>query len=172
VGHIHPRRKIQQEPRAKPGMFARFLEIAALMNARWSTSRGWPAMRVARPTGQGVLWDARGHADRVWLPAWRRRAKVKEVASPSSTSLIRACAGGADGCANRWRAASVASCWNLVLQRCVPRWPSATRRQRSLLANAFRQRGGFVWTRGNRAVGIEVKAAATWRIEHGSTLKA
>ena len=29
----------------------------------------------------------------------------------------------------------------------------------------------FVWTRANRAVGIEVKAAATWRSEYGAPLK-
>lgn len=29
----------------------------------------------------------------------------------------------------------------------------------------------FVWTRANRAVGIEVKASATWRPEFGSALR-
>jgi hypothetical protein len=30
----------------------------------------------------------------------------------------------------------------------------------------------FVWTRGDHAVGIEVKAASTWRTEYGSAVKA
>lgn len=30
----------------------------------------------------------------------------------------------------------------------------------------------FVWTRGPHAVGLEVKAASTWRIEYGAALKA
>jgi predicted AAA+ superfamily ATPase len=30
----------------------------------------------------------------------------------------------------------------------------------------------FVWTRGPHAVGVEVKAAATWRTEYGAPLKA
>ena len=29
----------------------------------------------------------------------------------------------------------------------------------------------FIWTRGSRAVGIDVKAASTWRREHGAALK-
>ncbi len=29
----------------------------------------------------------------------------------------------------------------------------------------------FVWTRGDRAIGLEVKAAATWRGEYGTALK-
>jgi len=29
----------------------------------------------------------------------------------------------------------------------------------------------FIWTRGKRAVGIEVKAAARWRLEFGGPLK-
>jgi hypothetical protein len=29
----------------------------------------------------------------------------------------------------------------------------------------------FVWTRGNRAVGIEVKAATIWRSEYSTSLK-
>jgi len=30
----------------------------------------------------------------------------------------------------------------------------------------------FVWTRGAHAVGVEVKAATTWRKEYGASLKA
>jgi hypothetical protein len=29
----------------------------------------------------------------------------------------------------------------------------------------------FIWTRGDRAIGIEVKAAASWRGEYGTTIK-
>lgn len=45
-------------------------------------------------------------------------------------------------------------------------------RQLSYWATPSGSEVDFVWTRGKRAVGIEVKAAGAWRREYGSTLKA
>ena len=110
-----------------------------------------------------------------WLPAWRRRAKVKEVASPKfylfDPGVVRALAG-------RLREPLDGSERGFLLETWVLHELRA--------ALAFQNLGGqlhywrtpngtevdFIWTRGNRAVGIEVKAATTWRSEYSTSLKA
>jgi hypothetical protein len=63
--------------------FARFLEVAALMNGQVLNVSGVARdAAVARPTVQGYFATLVDTLIGVWLPAWRRRAKVKEVASP------------------------------------------------------------------------------------------
>jgi predicted AAA+ superfamily ATPase len=63
--------------------FARFLEVAALMNGQIVNVAGITRdAAVARPTVQGYFATLIDTLVGVWLPAWRRRAKVKEVASP------------------------------------------------------------------------------------------
>jgi hypothetical protein len=45
------------------------------------------------------------------------------------------------------------------------------RRRIALLADAHGSEVDFIWTRGKRAVGVEVKASAQWRREFGGPLK-
>jgi predicted AAA+ superfamily ATPase len=171
------REEIQQEALVRNlESFARFLEIAALMNGQMVNVAGMARdAAVARPTVQGYFGTLVDTLIGFWLPAWRRRAKVKEVASPKfylfDPGVARALGG-------RLREPLDGSERGFLLETWVLHELRA--------AMAFRNLGGqlsywrtpsgsevdFVWTRGNRAVGIEVKAAATWRIEHGSTLKA
>ena len=63
--------------------FARFLEVAALMNGQVLNVAGVARdAAVARPTVQGYFATLVDTLIGFWLPAWRKRAKVKEVASP------------------------------------------------------------------------------------------
>jgi predicted AAA+ superfamily ATPase len=78
------REEIQQEALVRNvESFARFLEVAALMNGQIVNVAGIARdAAVARPTVQGYFATLVDTLIGFWLPAWRKRAKVKEVASP------------------------------------------------------------------------------------------
>jgi predicted AAA+ superfamily ATPase len=154
--------------------FARFLEVAALANAQVtnvaSLSRD---AAVARPTVQGyfeVLTDTLLGA---WLPAWRPRAKVKEVAHPKF--YLFDC-GVARALAHRLREPLDAAERGALLETLV------FHELRAHLAYAatggelayYRTPSGtevdFLWTRAKAAVGIEVKASERWRPEFARAL--
>lgn len=170
------REEIQQEALVRNlESFARFLEVAALMNGQIVNVAGISRdAAVARPTVQGYFGALVDTLVGFWLPAWRKRAKVKEVASPKfylfDPGVARALAG-------RLREPLDGNERGFLLETWVLHELRA--------AMAFRNLGGqlhywrtpsgsevdFVWTRGNRAIGIEVKAAATWRGEYGTAIK-
>ena len=78
------REEIQQEALVRNlASFARFLEVAALVNGQVVNVAGIARdAAVARPTVQGYFATLEDTLMGCWLPAWRKRAKVKEVASP------------------------------------------------------------------------------------------
>ena len=155
--------------------FARFLEVAAIMNGQVLNVAGIARdAAVARPTVQGYFATLVDTLIGVWLPAWRRRAKVKEVASPKfylfDPGVARALAGRLrepvesvergflmETLVLHELRAAVAYC-NLGGQLHYWRTPSGTEVD-------------FVWTRGARAVGVEVKASPVWKAQHGAALK-
>jgi hypothetical protein len=66
--------------------FVRFLEVAPLVNGQIVNVAGIARdAAVARPTVQGYFATLEDTLIGVRLPAWRKRAKVKEVARPKST---------------------------------------------------------------------------------------
>ncbi len=154
--------------------FTRFLEVAALANAQVTGVASLARdAAVARPTVQGyfdVLVDTLIGA---WLPAWRPRAKVKEVRHPKfylfDTGVVRALSG-------RLREPLEAAERGALLETLV------FHELRAQIAYSgcggelsyYRTTSGsevdFVWTRGRHAVGIEVKASARWRPEYGRPL--
>jgi uncharacterized protein len=170
------REEIQQEALVKRlDSFARFLQVAALMNGQIVNVAGIARdAAVARPTVQGYFETLTDTLIGFWLPAWQRRAKVKEVASPKfylfDPGVVRALGG-------RLREPLDGSERGFLLETWV------LHELRAYLA--FQNLGGelrywrtpagsevdFVWTRGKRAIGIEVKAAPTWRKEFGGPLK-
>jgi len=154
--------------------FSRFLEIAALANAQVTNTAGLSRdAAVARPTVQGyfeVLSDTLlGH----WLPAWRPRAKVKEVQHPKfylfDPGVVRALT-------RRLREPLEAAERGILLETLV------FHELRAQIAYSdcggdlsyYRTPSGteldFVWTRASHAVGIEVKAAERWRPEFSRAL--
>lgn len=170
------REEIQQEALVRSlESFARFLDVAALMNGQIVNVAGVSRdAAVARPTVQGYFGVLTDTLIGFWLPAWQRRAKVKEVASPKfylfDPGVARALAG-------RGREPLEAGERGFLLETWVLHELRA--------AMAFHRSGGqlhywrtphgsevdFIWTRGQRAVGIEVKASERWRREFGGPLK-
>ncbi|MGQ0523052.1 MAG: ATP-binding protein [Betaproteobacteria bacterium] len=151
--------------------FTRFLEVAALANGQVTSVASLARdAAVARPTVQGyfdVLVDTLIGS---WLPAWRPRAKVKETSHPKfylfDAGVVRALL-------RRLREPLDNAERGTLLETLV---------YHELRAHVqYSQCGGefsyyrtpagsevdFVWTRGKRAVGIEVKASARWREEYG-----
>jgi predicted AAA+ superfamily ATPase len=154
--------------------FARFLEIAALANAQVTNTAALARdAAIARPTVQGyfeVLNDTLlGH----WLPAWRPRAKVKEVQHPKfylfDPGVVRALS-------RRLREPLEAAERGMLLETLV----FHELRAQIAYSNCggelsyYRTPSGtevdFVWTRAGHAVGIEVKAADRWRPEYSRAL--
>ena len=154
--------------------FTRFLEIAALANAQVTNTAALSRdAAVARPTVQGyfeVLNDTLlGH----WLPAWRPRAKVKEVQHPKfylfDPGVVRALT-------RRLREPLEAAERGMLLETLV------FHELRAQIAYSdcggdlsyYRTPSGteldFVWTRAGHAVGIEVKATERWRSEFSRAL--
>lgn len=170
------REEIQQEALVRNlESFARFLEVAALVNGQVVNVAGISRdAAVARPTVQGYFGTLVDTLIGFWLPAWRKRAKVKEVASPKfylfDPGVTRALAG-------RVREPLDAAERGFLLETWVLHELRA--------AMAFRSLGGqlhywrtpsgsevdFVWSRGDRAIGFEIKAATTWRGEYGTAIK-
>jgi len=170
------REEIQQEALVKRlDSFARFLQVAALMNGQIVNVAGIARdAAVARPTVQGYFETLIDTLIGYWLPAWQRHAKVKEVASPKfylfDPGVARALAGRLREPLEGLERGFLLETWVLHELRA---------------AIAFQNLGGdlrywrtpagsevdFIWTRAKRAVGIEVKAAATWRSNYGGPLK-
>jgi predicted AAA+ superfamily ATPase len=170
------REEIQQEALVRRlDAFARFLEVAALMNGQIVNTAGIARdAAVARPTVQGYFATLIDTLIGCWLPAWQRRAKVKEVASPKfylfDPGVARALAGRLREPLDAAERGFLLETWvlhelrtamarhNVGGKLCYWRTPSGSEVD-------------FVWTRGARAVGVEVKAAPVWRREFGGPLQ-
>ena len=154
--------------------FTRFLEVAALANAQVTNVASLARdAAVARPTVQGyfeVLTDTLLGA---WLPAWRPRAKVKEVAHPKfylfDCGVVRALA-------RRLREPLDAAERGTLLETLVHHELRAQIAYSGIGGDLayFRTPSGteidFIWTRGKSAVGVEVKASERWRPEFSRAL--
>ena len=170
------REEIQQEAIVRNlDSFARFLEVAAMMNGQIANVAGLARdAAVARPTVQGYFGALVDTLIGIWLPAWRKRAKVKEVASPKFYLFDP---GVARTLAGRLREPLDASERGFLLET----WVLHELRAAIAAENAggglyyWRTPSGsevdFIWTRGSHAVGLEVKAGNTWRREYGASLK-
>lgn len=155
--------------------FTRFLEVVAIANGQVTNVASIARdAGIARPTVQGhfeVLIDT---LIGTWLPAWRPRAKIKEVQHPKfflvDPGLVRALSG-------RLREPLDSSERGPLLETLV------LHELRAHIAYSgcggdlsyWRTPSGsevdFVWTRARAAVGIEVKSSKRWRGEDGRALK-
>ncbi|OHD73545.1 MAG: hypothetical protein A2177_12115, partial [Spirochaetes bacterium RBG_13_68_11] len=170
------REEIQQEALVRNlDSFARFLEIAALMNGQIANVAGIARdAAVARPTVQGYFSILIDTLIAFWLPAWRKRVKVKEVAGPKfylfDPGVARALAGRSREPLDGAERGFLLETWILHELRAAMSL-HATGGQLSYWRTPSGSEVDFIWSRGERAVGIEVKAAATWRREYGTPLK-
>ena len=170
------REEVQQEALVRRlDSFARFLQIAALLNGQVSNLAGIARdAAVARPTVQGYFDILIDTLIAVRLPAWQRRAKVKEVATAKfylfDCGVARALAGRQRDPIDGLERGFLLETWVLHELRAAIAYDNIGGE-----LHYWRTPSGsevdFIWTRGKRAVGIEVKAAAQWRREFGSPLK-
>jgi predicted AAA+ superfamily ATPase len=170
------REEIQQEALVRRlDSFARFLQAAALMNGQVSNIAGVARdAAVARPTVQGYFETLTDTLIGVWLPAWQRRAKIKEVVSPKfylfDCGVVRALAGRVREPIEGLERGFLLETWILHELRAAIAYGGLGGELRY-----WRTPSGsevdFVWTRAKRAIGIEVKAATQWRREFGGPLK-
>ncbi len=155
--------------------FTRFLDVATLANGQVTNVAGIARdAAVARPTVQGYFEILVDTLIGFWLPAWRPRAKIKEVAHPKfyffDPGVVRAVTG-------RVRDALVEPELGVLLETYVLHelraWMNVSGCGGAL--SYWRTPSGaevdFVWTRASRAVGIEVKSGTRWRREDGVALK-
>jgi predicted AAA+ superfamily ATPase len=170
------REEIQQEALVRRlDSFSRFLQVAALMNGQVANVAGIARdAAVARPTVQGYFETLVDTLIGFWLPAWRRRAKVKEGANPKfylfDPGVARALAG-------RLREPLDGAERGFLLET----WVLHELRAAIALHNLggelhhWRTPAGaevdFAWTRARRGVGIEVKTSIQWRREFGRPLQ-
>jgi len=169
------REEIQQEALVKElGAFSRFLEIAALMNGQVVNMAGVARdAAVARPTVQGYFHALIDTLIGFWVPAWRKRAKIKEAASPKfyffDPGVARALSG-------RIREPLEQSERGFLLETLVLHELRAWMAIHNAGGQIFHWRtpsGGevdFIWVRGRHALGIEVKATTRWRDEFSRVL--
>lgn len=169
------REEIQQEALVRNlDSFSRFLEVAALMNAQVVNVAGIARdCGVARPTVQRYFETLVDTLIGTFVPAWRPRAKVKEASHPKfylfDTGVVRSLS-------QRLRDPLEGAERGHLLETLVLH----ELRAHVAIANLggrlayWRTPAGsevdFIWSRGRTAVGIEVKAATTWRAEHGRAL--
>lgn len=155
--------------------FARFLEVAALANGQVTNVASVARdAAVARPTVQGYFEVLIDTLLGVWLPAWRPRAKVKELAHSKfyffDPGVVRVLTG-------RLRESLTDAERGVLLETYVLHelraWLARSDSGGSLAY--WRTPAGaevdFIWQRAERACGIEVKASRRWRPEYGMALK-
>jgi predicted AAA+ superfamily ATPase len=170
------REEIQQEALVRNlDSFSRFLEIAALMNGQTvNIARLARDAAVARPTAQGYFSTLVDTLIGFWLPAWRKRVKVKEVAAPKfylfDPGVARALAGRSREPLEGTERGFLLETWVLHELRAAMSLQD-TGGQLSYWRTPSGSEVDFIWTRGTRAIGMEVKAAAVWRSEYGTPLK-
>jgi len=160
--------EIRQEALVKRlDSFTRFLEVAALANAQvTNVSAIARDAAVARPTVQGYFEILVDTLVGVWLPAWRPRAKIKELAHPKfyffDPGAVRALAGRTcEPLGLEERGALLETYVLHEMRAWVNR--SGCGGQLTYWRTPSGSEVDFVWSRGTTAVGIEVKGATRWR---------
>jgi predicted AAA+ superfamily ATPase len=154
--------------------FSRFLEVASLLNAQVVNVAAIARdAAVARPTVQGYFEVLVDTLVGVWLPAWRPRAKVKEIGHPKfyffDPGVARALAGRTrEPMADDERGRLLETYVLHELRAWINR--SGSGGELAYWRTPAGSEVDFVWTRGEARVGIEVKAARRWRRGEASAL--
>jgi predicted AAA+ superfamily ATPase len=170
------REEIQQEALTKDfGAFSRFLEVAAISNGQVvnvaSTARDAGVSRMTVARYYQVLVDT---LIGFWLPAWQSKARIKEVRHPKfylfDPGVARALLG-------RIREPLESAERGVLLETLVLHELRAAMSVHNAGGDLsyWRTPAGrevdFIWRRGRRAVGVEVKASTRWRREDSAVLR-
>jgi predicted AAA+ superfamily ATPase len=154
--------------------FARFTSVAALMNAQVTNLAGIARdAAVPRPTVQGYFDTLVDTLLGVWLPAWRPRAKVKEIAHPKfyffDAGVVRALTG-------RLRepldSAERGPLFETAILHELRAWISLSGCGGEL--SYWRTPDGaevdFIWRRADHTVAVEAKATPRWRSDESAAI--
>lgn len=170
------REEIQQETMIRNvDGFTRFLDVAALMNGQVVNVAGIARdAAVARPTVARYFETLVDTLIGFWVPAWQPRARVKEVAHPKfyffDCGVARVLSGRVrerlEG-AERGPLLETLVCHELRAHMNI----ANTGGQIAYWRTPSQSEVDFVWSRGSRRVGIEVKAAVRWRSGDAGHLK-
>lgn len=175
--HTYLEQEIRQEALvANLSDFSRFLRVAAAVNGETTNIAGVARdAAVQRSTVQRYFQVLVDTLIGTWLPAWQPRFKVKEVNKPKfyffDTGVVRALTQALREPIERAERGKLLETWLLNELR-------AYRDYRNIGGEYtyWRTPSGaevdFVWTRGKRAVGIEVKSSTQWRREWCRPLQA
>ena len=156
--------------------FSRFLEVAALLNGQvLNVSSVARDAGVGRTTVQGffeVLTDTMLGS---LLPAWRPRARVKEVANPKfhlfDTGVARTLSGRLRDPLHPSERGPLLEAWVLHELR-AHLHDSGAGGELSYWRLPSGLEVDVVWQRGGRRIGLEVKASERWRTGDGAGLRA
>jgi len=170
------REEIQQEALVRNlDTFSRFLDIAALMNGQVANVSGLARdAAVARPTVQGYFSVLVDTLTGFWLPAWQKRARVKEVAGPKfylfDPGVVRTLAGRLREPLDGSERGFLLETWTLHELRAA-----ISMQDIGGQLHYWRTPSGsevdFIWARADHAIGIEVKMSSTWKNEYSRSLK-
>jgi predicted AAA+ superfamily ATPase len=152
------------------GSFSRFIAIAAMAAGQTTNvSNIARDAQVSRETARGYFDVLVDTLIGTWLPAYRPRAKIKEVAAPKfywfDCGVLTAAAGGFEQ--------PLPGDWNGVLlehlifhELTAFMHYSGTKGSLGYWATPSGSEIDFVWWYGNRRVAIEVKHSTQWRAEY------
>lgn len=171
------REEVQQEAAVKNlQSFGRFLGVASLSNAQVVNVAGLARdAGVARMTVQSyfdVLTDTLLGS---WLPAWKKRARVRQVEHPKfyffDTGVARTLAGRIHESVEAVERGPLLETWVFHELRAHLSYAGIAG-ELSYFRTASGVEIDFIWSRGKKHVGIEVKASERWRSEYTKPLEA
>ena len=155
--------------------FGRFLGIAGLANAQVvnvaALARDAGAARMTVQSYFAVLTET---LLGTWLPAWQKKPRVKQVAHPKfyffDTGVARTLAGRLREPLDSAERGHLLETWVFHELRAHLSY-SSIGGELSYWRTASGVEIDFLWSRGNKAVGIEVKATERWRTQDGKALQ-
>jgi predicted AAA+ superfamily ATPase len=155
--------------------FGRFLVVAGLANAQVvnvaALSRDAGVARMTVQSYFDVLTDTLLGA---WLPAWQKKARIKQVAHPKfyffDTGVARTLAGRLHEPLDSVERGHLLETWVFHELRAQMSY-GGLGGELSYWRTASGVEIDFLWSRGNKHVGIEVKASERWRPEDGKVLQ-
>jgi predicted AAA+ superfamily ATPase len=170
------REEIQQESllRDLPS-FSRFLEVAALANGQVTSVASIARdAGVARPTVQRYFAGLVDTLIGLWVPPWKPSVRVKEVGHPKfyffDTGVVRALRGTIREPLERAERGPLLE--TLILHELRAHMAIAgTGGEISYWRTPSGGEIDFIWRRGKRAVGIEVKASNRYRSDEAAALR-
>lgn len=156
--------------------FARFLGVAALQSAQIINVAGLSRdAAVSRPTVQGYFDVLVDTLIGFWLPAWKKRVRVKETTRPKfyffDPGVVRTLAGRVREPLGDAERGFLLETWVLHELRAAVAYQEVGG-ELSYWRTPSGSEVDFLWTRGERCVGIEVKSSPRWRKEYGAVLNA